>query len=81
MAVSNWFWYYEIKYWSEVKNEYTFPSGLVSGDTIVDAMNGLYQEYGDNIADVMTLKALTEKVFEFDEVNHNDDIPWWFERV
>lgn len=71
-----WFWYYEIKYWDELEEGYKFPSGLVTGLTIVDAMQNLYKEYGEGIEDIGTLRALTENVFEFDSTKYLDNFNW-----
>lgn len=71
-----WFWYYEIKYWSDLENEYKYLAGLVTGSTIVDAMQNLYKEYGEGIEDIGTLRALTENVFEFDSVKSLDNFYW-----
>ena len=71
-----WFWYYEIKFWDELEEGYKYPSGLVTGSTIVDAMQNLYKEYGEGIEDIQTLRALTENVFEFDSTKYLDNFNW-----
>jgi len=71
-----WFWYYEIKFWDELEKGYKYPSGIVAGSTIADAMNSLYKEYGEGLEDVYALRALTENVFEFDSTKYLDNFNW-----
>ena len=71
-----WYWYYEIKFWDDLNEEYKRPSGVVAGVSIKDAMDNLYKEYGEGLEDVYTLRALTENVFEFDSTKYLDNFNW-----
>jgi len=70
------FWYYEIKYWDDLEDEHKYLAGLVAGTTIAEAMNNLYKEYGDEIEDINTFRALTENVFEFNLAKGLDNFNW-----
>lgn len=71
-----WFWYYEIKFWDELEDEHKYLAGLVAGATLIEAMNNLYKEYGDEIEDISTFRALTDNVFEFNLAKGLDNFNW-----
>ena len=68
-----WYWEYRIKCWNEADSIYETYSGIVAAKTIVEAMENLYYEYGDNIENVFILRAMTENVFDFKTANKDPD--------
>ena len=64
-----WFWLYRIK----VVNNDTFPSkteiesGLTVGKNVNEAMQSLGDYYGEDIADILAFRPITETVFSFKE--------------
>ena len=48
-------------------------SGVVAADTITEAMEEIEDYYGDEIMEVQMLKAITDYVFEFQDVMEYTD--------
>lgn len=71
-----WYWQYEVKIWDDIDREETVRCGVVTGEKITDAMQTLYNYYGEDIINVYTLKALTDTVFEFKDVMENADFDY-----
>ena len=71
-----WYWQYEVEIWDDIDREETVRCGVVTGEKITDAMQTLYNYYGEDIINVHTLKALTDTVFEFKDVMENADFDY-----
>lgn len=71
-----WYWQYEVEIWDDIDREETVRCGVVTGEKITDAMQMLYNYYGEDIINVHTLKALTDTVFEFKDVMENADFDY-----
>lgn len=69
-----WFWEYIVKIYNEVDNKEEERCGVVCGSDIIEAMRGIYSYYGEDILNVLTLKAIFEgDCFDFSEVEQEND--------
>lgn len=68
-----WYWEYQLKIWDDVDDKEEIRSGVVAADTITEAMKEIEDYYGDEIMEVQMLKAITDGVFEFQEVMEDHD--------
>ena len=73
MANAVWYWEYQLKIWDEIDNKKEIRSGVVAADTITEAMKEIEDYYGDEIMEVQMLKAITDGVFEFQNVMEYTD--------
>lgn len=73
MANAVWYWEYQLKIWDEIDSKEEIRSGVVAADTITEAMKEIEDYYGDEIMEVQMLKAITDYVFEFQDVMGNTD--------
>lgn len=72
-----WFWEYIIKIYNEVDSVEEERSGVVCGSDITEAMQGIYSHYGEDIINVLTLKAIFEgDCFDFAEVEQEEDFDY-----
>ena len=63
-----WFWQYRVEILSFGKDGgESIVAGLVTGETIVDAVKALDEYYGEELIDILGCKVITENVFEFKE--------------
>lgn len=67
-----WYYEYSITYWSSSDCKYENRSGIITADSLVNAIEILYDFYGDNIENVVTLRALTGDILEFDQEFETD---------
>ena len=68
-----WYWEYQLKIWDDIDEKEEMRSGIVAADTITEAMKEIEDYYGDEIEEVQMLKAITDGVFEFQEVMKDTD--------
>lgn len=68
-----WYWEYQLKIWDETDDKEEIRSGVVAADTITEAMKEIGDYYGDEIMEVQMLKAITDGVFEFQDVMEDTD--------
>lgn len=68
-----WYWEYQLKIWNETDDKEEIRSGVVAADTITEAMKEIEDYYGDEIMEVQMLKAITDGVFEFQDVMEDTD--------
>ncbi len=68
-----WYWEYQLKIWDDVDDKEEIRSGVVAADTITEAMKEIEDYYGDEIMEVQMLKAITDGVFEFQDVMEDTD--------
>lgn len=68
-----WYWEYQLKIWDEIDSKEEIRSGVVAADTITEAMKEIEDYYGDEIMEVQMLKAITDCVFEFQNVMEDTD--------
>ena len=68
-----WYWEYQLKIWDDVDDKEEIRSGVVAADTITEAMKEIEDYYGDEIMEVQMLKAITDDVFEFQNVMEYTD--------
>lgn len=68
-----WYWEYQLKIWDETDDKEEIRSGVVAADTITEAMKEIEDYYGDEIIEVQMLKAITDGVFEFQDVMEDTD--------
>lgn len=68
-----WYWEYQLKIWDETDDKEEIRSGVVAADTITEAMKEIEDYYGDEIMEVQMLKAITDGVFEFQDVMEDTD--------
>ena len=68
-----WYWEYQLKIWDEIDSKEEIRSGVVAADTITEAMKEIGDYYGDEIMEVQMLKAITDGVFEFQDVMEDTD--------
>lgn len=75
MSMTNvvWYWEYQLKIWDEIDSKEEIRSGVVAADTITEAMKEIEDYYGDEIMEVQMLKAITDGVFEFQNVMEYTD--------
>lgn len=73
MTSEVWYWEYQLKIWNEIDEKEEKRSGVVAADTITEAMKEIEDYYGDEIMEVQMLKAITDGVFEFQDVMGNTD--------
>lgn len=73
MANAVWYWEYQLKIWDEIDSKEEIRSGVVAADTITEAMKEIEDYYGDEIMEVQMLKAITDGVFEFQNVMEYTD--------
>ena len=73
MADAVWYWEYQLKIWDEIDSKKEIRSGVVAADTITEAMKEIEDYYGDEIMEVQMLKAITDGVFEFQNVMEYTD--------
>ena len=73
MANVVWYWEYQLKIWDEIDSKEEIRSGVVAADTITEAMKEIEDYYGDEIMEVQMLKAITDGVFEFQNVMEYTD--------
>lgn len=73
MANAVWYWEYQLKIWDEIDSKKEIRSGVVAADTITEAMKEIEDYYGDEIMEVQMLKAITDGVFEFQNVMEYTD--------
>ena len=73
MANAVWYWEYQLKIWDEIDEKEEMRSGVVTADTITEAMKEIEDYYGDEIMEVQMLKAITDGVFEFQYVMEDTD--------
>lgn len=73
MANAVWYWEYQLKIWDEIDSKEEIRSGVVTADTITEAMKEIEDYYGDEIMEVQMLKAITDGVFEFQYVMEDTD--------
>lgn len=73
MANVVWYWEYQLKIWDETDDKEEIRSGVVAADTITEAMKEIEDYYGDEIMEVQMLKAITDGVFEFQDVMEDTD--------
>ena len=73
MANVVWYWEYQLKIWDETDDKKEIRSGVVAADTITEAMKEIEDYYGDEIMEVQMLKAITDGVFEFQDVMEDTD--------
>ena len=68
-----WYWEYQLKIWDDIDEKEETRSGIVAADTITEAMKEIGDYYGDEIMEVQMLKAITDGVFEFQDVMEDTD--------
>ena len=68
-----WYWEYQLKIWDDIDEKEEMRSGIVAADTITEAMKEIEDYYGDEIMEVQMLKAITDGVFEFQDVMEDTD--------
>lgn len=68
-----WYWEYQLKIWDDIDEKEEMRSGIVAADTITEAMKEIEDYYGDEIEEVQMLKAITDGVFEFQDVMEDTD--------
>lgn len=68
-----WYWEYQLKIWDDIDEKEEMRSGIVAADTITEAMKEIGDYYGDEIMEVQMLKAITDGVFEFQDVMEDTD--------
>lgn len=68
-----WYWEYQLKIWDDADDKEEIRSGVVAADTMIEAMKRIEEYYGDEIMEVQMLKAITDGVFEFQEVMEDPD--------
>ena len=68
-----WYWEYQLKVWNDIDSKEEIRSGVVAADTITEAMKEIEDYYGDEIMEVQMLKAITDGVFEFQDVMEDTD--------
>lgn len=73
MANVVWYWEYQLKIWDETDDKEEIRSGVVAADTITEAMKEIEDYYGNEIMEVQMLKAITDGVFEFQDVMEDTD--------
>ena len=73
MADAVWYWEYQLKIWDEIDSKKEIRSGVVAADTITEAMKEIEDYYGNEIMEVQMLKAITDGVFEFQNVMEYTD--------
>ena len=86
MKVSNIpFWYYEytIQYYDDVEDCSYERSGVITANTIIEAVELLCDFYGESqIENIFTLKSIAEGgVLDFQEINKNEDIDLFINKV
>lgn len=67
-----WYWEYIIKIWDSIDRREEERSGVVTAENMTEAMEVIESYYGDEIMNVITLKAITDVVFDFNTVNEDD---------
>ena len=76
-----WYYEYAVIIWNEIDKIEELRSGVVSAESLVEAMKELYEYYGDEIVDVQTLRAITDgAVFEFQYVTEDTDFSYTMEK-
>ena len=68
-----WFWQYKVEaivYEGATCKKKCF-AGIVVGENIVQAVEALYAYYGDELANILTCKAITDGAFEFETVQED----------
>ena len=73
MANGVWYWEYQLKIWDDIDEKEEIRSGVVAANTITEAMKEIEDYYGDEIMEVQMLKAITDGVFEFQDVMEDTD--------
>ena len=68
-----WYWEYQLKIWDDIDEKEEMRSGIVAANTITEAMKEIEDYYGDEIMEVQMLKAITDGVFEFQDVMEDTD--------
>lgn len=68
-----WYWEYQLKFWDEVDDQEEILSGIVAADTIVTAMEEIYDYYGEGIMEIQMLKSITDGIFDFQFVMEDTD--------
>lgn len=62
-----WFWQYRVKVISmNQKSKIKTVAGVIVGETIVEAVQSLYNYYGEELIDILSCKPIMQMVFEFD---------------
>lgn len=61
-----WFWQFKVKVIPYEGEKDAIFSGIVVGDTIIDAVKALYDYYGEELIDILGCKAIIDNVFEFE---------------
>ena len=73
-----WYWEYVITFWDEDKAAEVERAGVVTGETISEAVAALDGYY--DIMNIKTLKAIMDTVFEFDEANEDSTFDYTIKR-
>lgn len=73
-----WYWEYVITFWDEDEAAEVERAGIVTGETITEAVAALDGYY--DIMNIKTLKAIMDTVFEFDEANNDSDFDYTIKR-
>ena len=73
-----WYWEYVITFWDEDKAAEVERAGVVTGETITEAVAALDGYY--DIMNIKTLKAIMDTVFEFDEANEDSTFDYTIKR-
>lgn len=68
-----WYWEYQLKIWDDIDEKEEIRSGVVAADTFTEAMKEIEDYYGNEIMEVQMLKAITDGVFEFQDVMEDTD--------
>ena len=66
-----WFWQFKVKVIPYEEGKDAILTGIVVGDTIVDAVKALYDCYEEELIDILSCKAIIDNVFEFEAARDN----------
>ena len=75
-----WYWEYVVEIYNEETKKKEVVSGLLAAeDTLVSAAAALDSYYGEELTNVLTLKAITDgSAFEFDLISKDPDYDFDF---
>jgi len=73
-----WYWEYVVTFWDEDEAAEVERSGVVTGETITEAVATLDGYY--DIMNIKTLKAIMDTVFDFDEANDDSNFDYTIKR-
>jgi hypothetical protein len=64
---NDWYWEYAVKIWESADSQAVIRTGIISTDTLTNAVQELVDYYGDEILEIQMLKCISEgPIFEFE---------------